>query len=59
MSKNISSEIANPVPPNHVRLAVFSYAVATELADDDDVAEAVAMMDQELRACEFAAELGE
>jgi hypothetical protein len=52
-------QIANVVPPNHFRLAIFSYTVPTDLADDDDVAAEVAMMDEELRACKFAEELGE
>src|SRR5262249_16042687 len=29
-------QIANVVPPNHFRLAIFSYTVPTELADDQD-----------------------
>lgn len=51
-------EIANVVPPNHFRLAIFSYTKPTKLADDDKAAD-VAMMDGELRACRFAEELGE
>jgi hypothetical protein len=46
------------VPPNHFRLAIFSYTQPTELADDAMAAK-VAMMDEELRACRFAGELGE
>jgi hypothetical protein len=51
-------QIANVVPPNHFRLAIFSYTKPTELADDDMAAD-VAMMDEELRVCRFAEELGE
>jgi hypothetical protein len=51
-------QIANVVPPNHLRLAIFSHTVPTELADDDVAAE-VAMMDEELRACKFAEGLGD
>ena len=51
-------QIANVVPPNHFRLAIFSYTQPTELADDAMAAK-VAMMDEELRACRFAEELGE
>jgi hypothetical protein len=52
-------QIANVVPPNHLRMAIFSYTVLTELADDDDVAAEVALIDEALRACRFAEELGE
>jgi hypothetical protein len=52
-------QLANVVPPNHFRLAIFSYTVATELADNDTVATEIAMLDKELRACRFAEELGE
>jgi hypothetical protein len=52
-------QIANVVSPNHFRLAIFSYTVATELDDDEDVAAEVAILEEELRACTFAAELGD
>jgi hypothetical protein len=52
-------QIADVVPPNHCRLAIFSYTVLTELADGDDVAAEVEMMDEELRQCIFAEELGD
>jgi hypothetical protein len=52
-------QIANVVPPSHCRLAIFSYTVPTELANDEDVAAAVAMMEAELRACKFSVELGD
>jgi hypothetical protein len=52
-------QIGNVVPPNHFRLAIFSYTVATKLAADDDVAAEVAVLEEELRACQFAEELGE
>jgi len=51
-------QIANVVPPNHFRLAIFSYTKSTKLADDDMAADVV-MMDEELRLCRFAEELGE
>ena len=50
-------QIANVVPPNHFRLAIFSYTKPTKLADD--MAADLAMMDEELRVCRFAEELGE
>jgi hypothetical protein len=51
-------QIANVVPPNHFRVAIFSFTKPMELANDD-VAADVAMMDEELRLCRFAEELGE
>jgi hypothetical protein len=54
-------EITNPVPPKHLRIALFSYSVATELLEDGDeeVAEELGMVEREVRACGFAAEIGE
>jgi hypothetical protein len=51
-------EVANVLPPNHFRVAVFSYSVATDLADDEDVLAEMAIMEEEVRACKFADELG-
>jgi|GEM_PF-541449 len=54
-------EIANPVPPNHIRVALFSYTVRTELIEDEDgeVADELAMLAEEVRACTFASVVGE
>jgi hypothetical protein len=54
-------EITNPVPPKHLRIALFSYSVATELLEDEDeeVAEELQMLEREVRVCRFAAEIGE
>src|SRR5262245_38569515 len=49
-------EIANPVPPRHVRVALFSFTV--DAAAAEDVVEQLALIDRELRHCEFAAEVG-
>jgi hypothetical protein len=51
-------QIVNVVPPNHFRLAIFSYTKPTKPADDAMTAD-VAMLDEELQACSFAEELGE
>lgn len=51
-------QIASVVPPNHFRLAIFSYTKPTKLADDGRAAD-LAMMEEELRVCRFAEELGE
>jgi hypothetical protein len=54
-------EITNPVPPNHLRVAIFSYSVRTELfeGNDAEVIDELAMLDRELRLCTFASEIGE
>jgi hypothetical protein len=54
-------EITNPVPPNHLRVALFSYTVRTELIEEEDaeVAEELDMLAQEVRASQFAPEVGE
>lgn len=52
-------EITNPVPPNHLRIALFSYSVPTDLLEDEDVAADLERLAQELRACRFATTIGE
>lgn len=54
-------EIINPVPPDRLRVALFSYTVRTELLDagDHDVAEELAILEREVRAATFAATVGE
>ena len=51
--------IGNPVPPHHLRIAIFTYTAAADQADDPDVIEQAEMLDRELRQCRFAAEIGE
>ena len=52
-------EIVNPLPPRHARIALFTYTVDEDAADDPDTAECVALLHRELEACEFAQEMGE
>jgi len=52
-------EVLNVLPPRHGRIALFSFSVEAEHADDADTAETVAMLDRELAKCVFAQELGE
>lgn len=52
-------EITNPVPPNHLRVALFSYSVATDILEDEDVTAELEMLEQELRGCRFAATIGQ
>jgi len=51
--------VAAPVPPRHARLAIFTHTVPADLADDEDILETVALLDEELRACAFSSRLGE
>jgi hypothetical protein len=53
-------EITNPVPPKHIRIALFSYSVATDLLDceDEDVTGELALLAREVRACAFAKVVG-
>lgn len=51
-------EIANAVPPDHLRLAIFSYTFPPGDEDKPDQRRLVAVLDRELRAAVFAAERG-
>ena len=52
--------IVNPVPPNHVRIALFSYSVRTELIEDEDeyALGELELLAREVRACTFAPVVG-
>jgi hypothetical protein len=52
-------QIANVVPPDHFRIALFSYTVLTSQIDDEGVQAELEMLHRELRSCRFSAELGE
>ncbi len=52
-------ELANVVPPNHLRLAVFSYTVAKRMSSCDEVVKELVIVDREVSACRFATEVGE
>jgi hypothetical protein len=53
--------IMNPVPPEHMRVAMFSYAVRTELIEekDEDVLYELELINREVRAATFASVVGE
>ena len=53
-------EIANPVPPSHLRVAQFSYTVRTELieAGDEYALGELELLGREVRACTFAPAVG-
>lgn len=46
------------VPPNHVRIAVFSYTLLDEQFTDPEYRAELELLDREIRAAEFAATLG-
>jgi hypothetical protein len=54
-------EIMNPVPPNHMRIALFSYTALKDLLDDpgSEVSNDYRMLEELIPACKFARELGE
>jgi len=47
-------QIANPILPRYLRTALFTFTVHTDLADTPEIVELVALLDRELRQCEFA-----
>jgi hypothetical protein len=51
-------EVANAVPPEHLRLAVFSYTVLADNAEDPEVVETLEMLRREIPRSTFAEELG-
>lgn len=54
-------EIVNPVPPDHIRVALFSFTMLSELYDqqDEQTLTDLDLLERELRACQFAPEIGE
>ena len=51
-------EIGNPVGTTHLRLAIFSFALAAAFSLDPENVRQVAMLDEELPAAHFAPTLG-
>jgi len=51
-------ELAHAVPPDHARIAVFSFTIRTDQASDPGVRRDLAMLAAELRRARFARELG-
>ena len=47
-------QIVCPVPPNALSIAIFSYSVCSEILETEAVANELAMIEQEVRACKFA-----
>jgi hypothetical protein len=53
--------IMNPVPPDHIRVAMFSYTARTEQIEerDEDVLGELELLNREVRAATFATVVGE
>jgi hypothetical protein len=50
--------VANRVPPRHMRLAVFSFTILKWQMTVPQFAALIQLLDDEVRRCEFAKELG-
>lgn len=51
-------ELANAVPPAHARLAVFSLTILESQKSDADIKRIIQLVDREVKASEFATEVG-
>src|SRR5262245_13890714 len=51
-------EVANPVPPKHLRIALFSFTILEEQRTQSAFADAIEAIDGEVRCAEFSPELG-
>jgi hypothetical protein len=49
-------EIAVPVKPHSVRLAIFSYAILASQADDREVCDEIELLNRSIRSAEFSRE---
>jgi hypothetical protein len=50
--------VAHPVPPDHARLATFSFTILDHQQHDASIQATLQMLDREVRMATFAAELG-
>ncbi|HET6644231.1 MAG TPA: hypothetical protein VFG65_01905 [Fimbriimonadales bacterium] len=50
-------EVAGPLLPDHLRLAVFSYAIPESRLTDREVVDIIRTLEEEIFRCEFAPEL--
>jgi len=51
--------LANAVPPNHVRLANFSYTILTSQENIDSFRKEIEILDKQIRKAVFHPTLGE
>lgn len=52
-------EVANPIPPGHFHLAIFSYTILEAKESDPRIQAELSMLDKEIRASVFLAGNGE
>lgn len=50
--------VASPLPPSHARLATFSFTILERQQHDPSIQATLQMLDREIRAATFAAEIG-
>lgn len=50
--------VANPLPPNHARIATFSYTILAEQRNQPQIRQDVEMLEAEIAAATFSPELG-
>ena len=51
-------EVASPLPPRHMRLAIFSYTLFAAQTSTSSVRRELEMLNQQIEAAQFASELG-
>ncbi|MBI5760199.1 MAG: hypothetical protein HZA46_16910 [Planctomycetales bacterium] len=52
-------EVYNPVPPHHMRIALFSYTILKSRESDRTILQELEFLDGEIRAAEFYSEVGQ
>lgn len=50
--------IANPIPPDHARIATFSYTILESKEHDPQTIREIEMFDREVRTARFSSEIG-
>lgn len=51
-------QVANPVPPNHVRIGIFSYTILESQQEKEKFKKEIELLDTEIRNAQFAKQLG-
>jgi hypothetical protein len=52
-------QVYNPVPPHHMRIALFSYTILKSRESDPETLQEIDMLDREIRSAEFYPEIGQ
>lgn len=50
--------VCNPLPPNHARIATFSYTILQSQENNPQTMEQIEMLDREVRSAQFSKEMG-